>query len=198
MEKELKIAGVVAAAYAGLQLISNIASLKVGVIGGFAVDMGTFCYPLTFTIRDIAHKRLGKNGVTALVWFSAVLSLFASLYLALAAKAPSVTTNHFDLVFTPMWRIVIASIIAMLVSELVDTQIYHISSQRKQTSEIKRVLLSNLISIPIDNLLFAILAFAFTYSWREVWQIFFFNLIVKYITGILGAPLVYLAPQKEE
>ena len=40
--------------YAGAQMLSDIASLKIGLVGGFAVDMGTFIYPITFT-RDVVH-----------------------------------------------------------------------------------------------------------------------------------------------
>ena len=57
----------IAALYAGLQMLSDVASLKIGLVGGFAVDMGTFIYPFTFTLRDLAHKTLGKKNVRALV-----------------------------------------------------------------------------------------------------------------------------------
>lgn len=159
----------VAVVYAGLQLISNIASLKIGVVGGFSVDMGTFCYPLTFTIRDMAHKVLGKKRVTELVWLSAALCLAASVYFGFCAVIPSaVEGSGFDAVFSPMWRLVMASIGAMVVSELVDTQVFHLCAQRWPRREWRRVILSNAVSMPLDNFIFALGAFGWVLPWGDV------------------------------
>jgi len=56
------------------------------------------------------------------------------------------------------------------------------------------VLLSNGASVPVDNLIFAVGAFALTLPWNEVWQIFLFNLIIKYGMTLLSLPLIYLTP----
>ncbi|GAB1458074.1 hypothetical protein MASR2M48_33820 [Spirochaetota bacterium] len=48
-------------AYIAAQMLSDIGSLKIASLGGWAVDAGTFVYPVTFTIRDMIHKRLGKR-----------------------------------------------------------------------------------------------------------------------------------------
>ena len=51
---------IVVSSYIGAQMLADIASLKIGVVAGLAVDMGTFIYPITFTLRDVAHKILGQ------------------------------------------------------------------------------------------------------------------------------------------
>lgn len=199
-QRGLTIAAAVAATYVGLQLVSNIASLRVGLVFGFAVDMGTFCYPFTFTLRDLAHKTLGKSGVTVLVWLSAAICLFASGYFALCAMAPSADpsatgpSSSFAVVFSPMWRLVLASIAAMLISELADTQVYHWFTGRTMKYEWARVVVSNAVSIPLDNAVFAIGAFGWSLPWHTVLQIFLFNLAVKTLVGLAGAPLIYLVP----
>ena len=48
-------------AYAGAQVISQVTSLKIGVVFDQSVDMGTFVYPITFTLRDVVHKVLGRH-----------------------------------------------------------------------------------------------------------------------------------------
>ena len=48
-------------AYVGAQVIANVASVKIGSTFGRAVDMGTFVYPITFTLRDVVHKTLGQR-----------------------------------------------------------------------------------------------------------------------------------------
>lgn len=192
----------VAAAYAGLQLVSNVASLRVGLVFGLAVDMGTFCYPFTFTLRDLAHKALGRRNVTHLIWVSALLCLFSSGYFALCTLAPAADPSGagpsyaFGEVFSPMWRIVIASIVAMAASELADTQVYQWFVNRTQKHEWARVVVSNAVSMPIDNALFAVGAFGWTLPWSTVLQIFIFNLLVKAVVGFAGAPLIYLVRDK--
>lgn len=191
-----------AAAYASLQIVSNVASLKVGLVFGFAVDMGTFCYPLTFTVRDLAHKALGLKAVCALVWGSALICLFASGYFALVSASPSPgadsASEAFSAVFSPMWRIVIASVCAMVASELVDTAVYQAFVKRTRRHQWARVLASNGISIPVDNLVFAVAAFGWTLPWHTVVEIFLFNLAVKAIVGIAGMPLIYLVPGEKK
>ncbi len=194
-EREKNLSGTaitIAVTYTALQLLSNIASLKIGSIFGLAVDMGTFCYPLTFTLRDLAHKALGLKNVTSLVWLSAGICLCSSGYLALCSITPAASgvSPAFNEVFNPMWRIVIASIFAMLISELVDTAVYHLYEKHIKGGLRGRIILSNAVSIPIDNFIFAFGAFAFALPWSEVLEIFFFNLGVKFVVSLIGLPLI--------
>ncbi len=84
-----RIAIIVVSAYVGAQMVADIASLKIGVIAGFAVDMGTFIYPITFTLRDVAHKVLGRRNVQVLVLSAAVINLLMAGYLMWVASVTS-------------------------------------------------------------------------------------------------------------
>ncbi len=199
------------AAYIGAQMVSDIASLKIGVVAGFAVDMGTFIYPITFTLRDVAHKILGKRNVRTLIIMAAVINLVMAAYLAWAATVPSDPSwglgDSFSAILGPVWRIVIASILAEIVSELVDTEIYHWFVTKVTTRyQWARVLTSNSISIPIDNFIFAVVAFGplpglenspLSLPWPVVWQIFMFNLVVKYAVTLISLPLIYTTPDPD-
>lgn len=55
-----------------------------------------------------------------------------------------------------------------------------------------RVFVSNTVSIPVDNAIFCVGAFAGTYGWDIIWQIFMFNFIVKYAISLISIPLIYL------
>ncbi|MBT3241372.1 MAG: queuosine precursor transporter [Chloroflexi bacterium] len=196
-----KIAVIVVAAYIAAQMLSDIASLKIGVIAGYAVDMGTFIYPITFTLRDLVHKVLGKKNTRILIISAGVINLFMAAYLMWAASVPSDDFwglgSEFSAILAPVWRIVLASIVAEVVSELVDTEVYHLFVTKVTTKhQWARVLVSNSVSVPIDNIIFAIGAFAFNLPWSVVWEIFFFNLIVKYGITVLSMPLIYLVPDK--
>ena len=61
VEVTLTQAGVlVVAAYVAAQILADIGSLKIAWVAGFSIDGGTFIYPLTFTLRDMVHKSLGR------------------------------------------------------------------------------------------------------------------------------------------
>ena len=76
-------------AYVGAQVIADVASLKIGVVADRAVDMGTFIYPITFTLRDVVHKALGKRAARTVIVTAAAVNLFMAFYLQWAARAPS-------------------------------------------------------------------------------------------------------------
>ncbi|MBI1297224.1 queuosine precursor transporter [bacterium] len=203
-----KVAIVVVAAYIAAQMLSDIASLKIGLVAGLAVDMGTFIYPITFTLRDVVHKVMGKRGAQTLIVTAAGINLFMVLYLMWAASVESDPSwglgAEFSAVLAPVWRIVAASILAEVVSELIDTEVYHLFVTRvTRRFQWLRVLTSNSISVPVDNLIFAVGAFAPItlfgmegLPWAVVWQIFVFNLVVKYAITLISLPLIYVVPDR--
>jgi len=197
------IAVIVVSAYIAAQMLADIASLKIGVVAGLAVDMGTFIYPITFTLRDVVHKVLGKRNTRVLIIAAGVINLFMSLYLRWAASVPGDPqwglNAEFSAILAPVWRIVIASIAAELVSELLDTEIYHwFVTKVTDKYQWARVLISNSVSVPVDNLIFAVGAFGFFLPWDVVWQIFLFNLIVKYAVTVVSLPLIYVVPKNQD
>ncbi|MET0902421.1 MAG: queuosine precursor transporter [Acidimicrobiales bacterium] len=198
-------------AYVGAQVIADVSSLKIGVVADRAVDMGTFIYPITFTLRDVVHKALGKRAARTLVVTAAVVNVFMAVYLQWAAKAPADVSyplaEEFQAVLAPLWRITVASIIAEVVSGLVDTEVYHWFVRRVTTRhQWARVATSNAVSIPIDNLIFAVGAFgaipffrdhALTLPWEAVWDIFVVNLTVKVLVSAVSLPLIYVTPDRD-
>lgn len=196
--------------YAAAQMISDIASLKIASIGGLAVDAGTFIYPITFTLRDLIHKRLGKSAARTTIILAAAVNLFMAGYLAFTARLPSDAFwdgsvpgaslgEAFALVLAPAWTIVIASIAAEVVSELVDTEAYALWTKRMGSRlQWTRVLVSNAVSVPLDSLVFSWLAFGWSMDAASVWQIFWFNVAVKGAVTLASLPGIYLVKERSE
>ena len=107
---------IVVAAYIAAQMLADIASLKIGLVWGLAVDMGTFIYPLTFTLRDLAHKTVGKKNTQVLILTAGAVNLLMAAYLTWAAWVQSDPSwglgAEFKAVLAPVWRLVLASIVA--------------------------------------------------------------------------------------
>jgi queuosine precursor transporter len=134
-----------------------------------------------------------------------------ALYLQWAARAPAdpsfALNEEFSAVLAPLWCITVASIVAEVVSELADTEVYHWFVRRVTTGhQWARVVVSNSISIPIDNVLFVVLAFgaipgledhALTLPWPAVWDIFVVNVAIKVLVSAASLPLIYLSPDRD-
>jgi uncharacterized integral membrane protein (TIGR00697 family) len=173
--------------------------------------MGTFVYPLTFTLRDIVHKTLGKRLARTVVLTAAGVNLFLALYLqwvvGVRPDASYGLNDEFEAVLGPLWRIVVASIVAQVISELVDGEVYHWFVSRVTTRfQWARVAVSNAVSVPLDNAIFAVGAFgalpfladdALTLPWAAVWDVFVVNLAVKGAVSALSLPLIYLSPDRD-
>jgi len=202
---------VLAGVYISAQMLSDIGSLKIASLAGWAVDAGTFLYPITFTIRDMIHKRLGKKAARMTIMLAAVINMAMAVYFWLISLLPpdvswaiwegaGVTMDDaFTRVLAPAWTIVIASILAEVVSELIDTEVYHLWTSRVTTRfQWLRVLVSNAASIPADSFIFTWLAFGLGFGIPaiEVWQIFWFNVVIKGIVTLASLPAIYLVKEK--
>jgi len=188
--------------YTAAQMVANVASLKIGVVAGLAVDMGTFIYPVTFTLRDLVHKTVGRKNARILVIVAGLVNLFMAAYLLFVSVVPDDPSwglgDQFRAVFSPVWRLVIASIAAQIASELADTEVYHwfvtrVTKRRKWL----RVLVSNSVSVPLDTVLFSLGAFAFSLPWSSVVGIFLMNFFVKYGITLMSLPLIYLGRDRD-
>jgi len=193
---------VVISVYIAAQLLSDIGSLKIAWIAGFSIDAGTFIYPITFTIRDLVHKQLGKAAARTIIILAAVINLLMVVFFQFAAWLPQDPSwglgKEFATILGPVWRIVIASIMAEVISELIDTEVYHIWVKRiTRKYQWARVLTSNTVSIPIDSLIFCWGAFGLALPNSTVWSIFFANVIIKSAVTIVSLPAIYLVKEND-
>ena len=202
--KGISTAGiVVVSVYIAAQMLSDIASLKIALIAGFSIDAGTFIYPITFTLRDLVHKRLGKQAARAVIILAAGINLFMALFFQFAARLPQDPNwglgDEFAAILGPVWRIVVASIMAEVIAELIDTEVYHFWVSRiTRRYQWARVLISNGVSIPIDSLIFCWGAFGFVLPHSVVWSIFFANVIVKGLVTLVSLPAIYLVKERQD
>jgi len=96
-------------------------------------------------------------------------------------------------VLAPVWGIVVASIVAEVVAELIDTEAYSMWVRRfGERHQWGRVLASNSIAIPIDSAIFVGLATIFGIFPAEVaWSIFWVNVIFKGVIAVVSIPMIY-------
>lgn len=129
------------------------------------VSVGTLVFGITFTQRDRVHG-FGRKAVYAMIFIAALGMMLESAFLGVE------------------WRIIVASFIAIVLSETADTEVYQKLLHR---SWIQRVTGSNLVSIPLDSLLFNVIAFAGVFEPTMLVAIIFGEIVAKFATGGLAA-----------
>jgi len=192
---------VVSSLYVAAQLLSNVTSLRILMIAGFSMDAGTLIYPFTFTLRDLVHKTGGIKVARAVVITAAAANLFmAAIYWLVARLPPDMSVGsqvEFGQVLSPTWRLVFASIVAQVVAELVDGQVYQVWVNKVgHKLQWMRVLTSNSVSVPLDSALFCGLAFIGRMPFLVVVSIFWANVILKGITTLVSLPWIYLVRER--
>lgn len=155
------------------------------------VAVGTFIFGITFTQRDKMHRDGGRPFVYKVLIFTAIVTtliLLSYKYLVaeslvqyLSTKGYSWLAEGFGILAESSERVLLASFLAILLAEAADTEVYHLLKNR---SWLVRVASSNAISIPLDSLIFNLVAFAGIFSAVELTSIIFGEIVVKYLVGI--------------
>ncbi len=204
--------------YLFFSLTGNIAATKVTYFGDLVMDAG-FIYALTFTWRDLIHKQLGRKAAITTIWLAAGINLLAALYFQLVVLLPAQpewasaggqaawtflfgfinsSSAGWQSVFSLQMRIVLASIITALLSETIDTQVYHFWTHGRGNSlpQWTRVFASNGVSIPVDSILFPVIAFTGILGSEAMVQMFWTNITVKTLVTLMVFWTIYLVPEK--
>ena len=198
--RNLHILILVSVAYVAAQMVADISSLRDLTIFGFGVSAFSIAYPLTFTLRDMAHKLAGPHVARTLIFAAAAIYLIAQAFFAIiAGMSPEMTAEEsvaLGVLLSPEWRFLLAAVVASVVSQLVDTEIYTRWLNRFGAEhQWGRVLVSNAIGIPLDRILFLLLAFGVTEGLAEA---FIGTTIVRLVFGIISIPGIYLVEEHSQ
>jgi queuosine precursor transporter len=180
--------------YIACELIANVTSVKPLALGhlGVIVPAGVFIYALTFTLLDLIHERLGKQGARQVIGtaFAANLLLAGYAQLTVWWPAPAFFDGQaaVERVLGAAPRIVGASMIAYLVASLVDAEIFAWWRARVGGYRWARVLVSNAVSTAVDSVVFVTLAFA---GVLPILPLVVGQYVVKMVVTVLSLPLIY-------
>ena len=186
--------------YVVIGMLSNISSLRIVQILGISMDAGTLLYPLTFTLRDLIHKKSDKKTAIHIVYIGVVMNLLMFIVFFIVSKLPADMLvgeqKEFGQVLVGSWRIVLASIVAMFISEVVDSEIYQWYVEKFKKYHFMRVLTSNFISVPLDSAMVTLIAFYGVMPNSVLISITLVNIAIKYIITLVTVPSIYLVKEK--
>ena len=198
--RNLHVLIIVCVMYVVAQMLADIANLRSLAIAGLSFNAFSLIYPLTFTLRDMAHKLAGPEVARTLIITSALIYLLAQGFFWLISQLPPAMTPEEQAVLGELletdWRFLLAAVAATVVSQLIDTELYTWWKRRfGQQKQWGRALLSNVVSIPLDRALFLLLAFVGLMSLEEMLPLFVTAAVVRLVMGIISIPGIYLVEE---
>jgi len=179
--------------YVACEIIANVTASKPVALGRIVVPSAVFIYTLTFTLIDLINERLGKKRARQVIYSTFSANILLALYCQLAIALPSASffsnQRAFASVLGSTPRIVAASLLAYLVSSLIDTHVFAWWKERVGRAKWLRVLISNTVSTGVDSVLFITLAFA---GLMPLLALIEGQYLVKMVVTVVSLPLIYL------
>ena len=189
--------------------MADFAAAKFLDFGWVVTPAGALLFAVVFVVRDMLHKLAGAAVVQRTILIGVGINLFVAAFMYLMTFIPSPDFRpsvHFDAVFKMSLGIVIGSEIATLASQWVNTWIYQRLWDRDWGSW-SRTFVSNLMSLPVDAILFVLFAFVFIPPLlggdpmdinKAIARIVSGSTLFKLAVILALTPLVSLAPWREE
>ena len=184
--------------YIACELIANVTASKPVQMGGIIVPAAIFIYTLTFTLIDLINETFGKQGARKVIFVAFVANVLLAAYTQFAVILPPASfyqgQEAFSTAFGNTPRIVFASLVAYLLSSLVDTEVFALWKFYVRGPKWARVLISNTISTGVDSIVFITLAFS---GLMPVWALIKGQYLVKMAVTVGSLPLIYLVKSKK-
>jgi uncharacterized integral membrane protein (TIGR00697 family) len=176
----------------------------------YTLTCGVLLWPLEFILTDIVNEYYGPKAVKRISYIAIVLIAYAffMFYFAInvppdqgfwvGSKATEGVPNMqlgFQAVFGQGMWIIFASIVAFLVSQLVDVYIFHKIKKRTGNKMVwLRATGSTMVSQLVDSFIVLFIAFKIgnDWSWQRVLAICMVNYSYKFIMAIVLTPVIYL------
>lgn len=182
-------------------VVAELIGGKLIHVGSAVMSIGILPWPIVFVTTDLINEYFGEKGVRKLSLITASLIAYTFIILFLAMQIPAVkganlvTDAQFRGVFGQSMWIIVGSITAFMVSQLIDVTIFHFVKNRTGNKMIwLRSTGSTVISQLFDS--FIVLGIAFWMTGKMTTEVFivsaFTGYFVKLIIAILLTPLIYV------
>jgi len=179
-------------------LVANIITVKLISIGGWVVPAGVIAYPLTFLFTDVITELYGRRTASKVIWlgFGANLLLVILVFGAkLLPPAVSLWEDQtaYESILGMVPRIVLASMIAYLISQHHDVFAFHFWREKTRARFLwLRNNASTMVSQAMDTGIFITIAFWGVYSTEILTEMLLTQYVIKLIIAACDTPFCYL------
>lgn len=181
-------------------VVAELIGGKLIQIGPFVMSIGILPWPVVFLTTDLINEYFGEKGVRRLSFITASLIAYAFVVLLFAIAIPAtkgispVSDEQFRAVFGQSMWIIVGSIIAFLVSQLIDVTVFWYFRNKTGGKKIwLRATGSTVISQLFDS--FIVLGIAFWLPGKIDFETFIGSALTGYTfklgIAVLLTPLIY-------
>jgi queuosine precursor transporter len=182
-------------------VVAELIGGKLIYVGPYVMSVGILPWPIVFITTDLINEYFGQKGVKKLSIITACLIAYAFVVLFGALQIPAVqgaglvTDDQFTGVFGQSLWIIVGSITAFLVSQLIDVTVFHFFKNKTGNKMIwLRSTGSTVVSQLFDS--FIVLGIAFWFTGKMSTEMYitsaFTGYFVKLILAVLLTPFIYL------
>ncbi|MEP6584550.1 MAG: queuosine precursor transporter, partial [Ginsengibacter sp.] len=179
----------------------------------FTLTCGVVLWPLEFVITDIINEYYGPRAVRRISFTAVALIAYAfcMYFIAIAlppaqvwlgsSKAQGVDNiqTSFSAIFGQNMRIIIGSVVAFLVSQVVDVTVFH---RIKRATGHKHLWLratgSTLVSQLVDSYIVLFIAFSGIFKWQLILAVGIMNYLYKFFMALILTPVIYYVEKRIE
>ncbi len=178
-------------------IAANIIAAKLFVLGSVVLTVGIITYPITFLLTDTISEVWGKKRATQVVWMGFLANIFMLGVLYIARILPPAPfwphQEAFDLILGAVPRIVIASLVAYIVSQTHDVWSFHFWRHKTGGKHLwLRNNVSTMTSQLIDSVIFVTVAFYGSMPNDALVTMIITQYMVKLVIAVLDTPFCYM------
>ncbi len=205
------IAEFIGAKIFSLEKTLGIANAQLNMLGeefNFDMTAGVLLWPFVFILTDVINEYFGPKGVKRISYIAVIMLIYAFImvrismnlegadFWQISAKTKGIENmkDAFDSVFGQGLMIILGSLVAFLIGQIVDAFIFEqIKKKSKNRFIWLRATGSTVVSQFIDSYVVLVVAFYFggNYSLKWVLQVGTINYLYKLFMAILLLPLLY-------
>jgi uncharacterized integral membrane protein (TIGR00697 family) len=168
--------------------------------GLFTQSIGIILWPVIFLLTDLINEYYGKDGVRKLTYITVGLISFTFIILSVALSIPAtsfspVSDSVFNTIFGQSQWIIVGSIIAFLLSQLVDVYVFWMFKKATGGKHIwLRATGSTMVSQLIDTFVVQFIAFVLPGKWpfSEFLTNASWGYAFKLLVALALIPMIYL------
>jgi hypothetical protein len=181
-------------------ILGELTGGKLFTFGPFTLSIGVIPWPVVFIATDLINEYFGREGVKRLTFMTIGLIVYAFVVVFLAIQVPAasfspVTDAQFYAVFGQSLWIIVGSVVAFAVSQLVDVFIFWLVRHRTGGKLLwMRATGSTVVSQLIDSIVIIGIAFWLPgkIQTSEFLTVAASNYSFKLIVALSVTPLLYL------
>jgi uncharacterized integral membrane protein (TIGR00697 family) len=183
-------------------IVAELISAKLVYMGSYLAPMiaGIVPWPVVFLLTDVMNEYFGKQAVRRLSWITTGLIAFCFLIVYVAVQLPTaegswLSDKEFAKAFGGSLWIMVGSICAFIISQLLDVQLFHFFSKLTKGKLIwLRSTGSTVVSQLVDSFIVALIGLYLSgaYPLKMVLVLAITGYLTKLVIAVCLTPMIYL------